>query len=299
MKKKTFTALLLAAAMCTTLLAGCGSKTTESSASADASASAGTAKKTFTVGFDAGFPPYGFKDDSGEYVGFDLDLAAEVCKREGWELVKKPIDWDSKDMELTSGSIDCIWNGFTINGREDDYTWSDPYVDNTQVVVVKKDSGITKLSDLSGKIVAVQTDSSALSALQDTDNKDMVKLTESFKKLDIEQDYLTAFSNLDAGSVDAVAIDIGVAQHEIAQKGADKYVILDETISSEKYGVGFKKGNTALRDKVQKTLDAMMKDGTFLKIAKKWGLEDSVIIKGSTTTTTTAAATATTALATE
>jgi polar amino acid transport system substrate-binding protein len=290
MKKKiAFVLALVIAVSC--ILAGCGnsssSKTTTS------------AKKTFTVGFDASFPPYGYKDDNGNYVGFDIDLAKEVCKRNGWTIKLQPIDWDSKDMELNSGTIDCIWNGFTINGREDDYTWSDPYVDNTQVVVVKKDSGITKLSDLSGKIVAVQTDSSALSALQDTDNKDMVKLTESFKKLDIEQDYLTAFSNLDAGSVDAVAIDIGVAQHEIAQKGADKYVILDETISSEKYGVGFKKGNTALRDKVQKTLDAMMKDGTFLKIAKKWGLEDSVIIKGSTTTTTTAAATATTALATE
>ena len=86
---------------------------------------------TFTVGFDAEFPPYGYKDESGEYVGFDLDLAQEVCNRNGWTLVKQPIDWDSKDMELDSGSIDCIWNGFTMNGREDEYTWSEPYIDNS------------------------------------------------------------------------------------------------------------------------------------------------------------------------
>ena len=102
-------------------------------------------RKTFTVGFDAEFPPYGYMDDNGEYVGFDLELANEVCNRLGWELVKQPIDWDSKDMELSSGSIDCIWNGFTINGREDDYTWSVPYVDNSQVFVVSADSGISKI----------------------------------------------------------------------------------------------------------------------------------------------------------
>ena len=98
--------------------------------------------KTFTVGFDAEFPPYGYRDDSGEYVGFDLDLAAEVCKRQGWELVKQPIDWDAKDMELSSGAIDCIWNGFTMNGREDAYTWTEPYIDNSQVFVVASASGV-------------------------------------------------------------------------------------------------------------------------------------------------------------
>ena len=88
-------------------------------------------QKTFTVGFDAEFPPYGYRDENGEYVGFDLELAEEVCNRQGWELVKQPIDWDSKDMELDSGAIDCIWNGFTMNGREDEYTWSEPYIDNS------------------------------------------------------------------------------------------------------------------------------------------------------------------------
>ena len=110
----------------------------------------------FIVGFDASFPPYGYKNEDGEYVGFDLDLAQEVCKRNGWEYQARPIDWDAKDMELNSGTIDCIWNGFTITGREDEYTWSDPYVDNSQVVVVKADSDIQELDDLADKTVVVQ-----------------------------------------------------------------------------------------------------------------------------------------------
>ena len=126
-------------------------------------------RTTFTVGFDAEFPPYGYKDDNGEYVGFDLSLAEEVCKRNGWELVKQPIDWDSKDMELASGTIDCIWNGFTMNGRESDYTWTTPYIDNSQVVIVKSGSAISQLSDLAGKVVVVQADSSALAAFTGDD----------------------------------------------------------------------------------------------------------------------------------
>ncbi|MCR5624035.1 MAG: transporter substrate-binding domain-containing protein, partial [Lachnospiraceae bacterium] len=113
------------------------------------------AEQTFTVGFDAEFPPYGYQDENGEYVGFDLELAEEVCNRRGWELVKQPIDWDSKDMELSTGTIDCIWNGFTINGRENDYTWSKAYIDNSQVVIVGADSDIETLSDLKGKVVVV------------------------------------------------------------------------------------------------------------------------------------------------
>ena len=159
-------------------------------------------KQTFTVGFDAEFPPYGYKDASGEYVGFDLDLAAEVCKRSNWELVKQPIDWDSKDMELNSGAIDCIWNGFTINGREDKYTWSTPYIDNSQVVVVKKDSDINKLSDLEGKTVVVQADSSALAAFTGEDATDEnKKLAKSFAELQQTADYNSAFLNLESGMV--------------------------------------------------------------------------------------------------
>ena len=237
-----------------------------------------TDKQQFIVGFDAEFPPYGYRDDNGEYVGFDLDLAAEVCKRNGWELVKRPIAWNSKDSELDTGAISCIWNGFTMNGREDLYTWSTPYVDNSQVVIVKKDSGISKLSDLAGKRVIVQADSSALAALEGEDATDENKaLRKSLKSLEQVEDYNSAFMNLESGTVDAVAMDIGVAAYQLSNKSG-QYVMLDERLSSEEYGIGFKKGNTELRDQVQSAMLAMLDDGTFDTIAKKWGLTDSVCL---------------------
>lgn len=262
---KRIIALILAVLTAMLALAGCGNEQ--------------ASKKTFTIGFDASFPPYGYKDGN-DYVGFDIDLAKEVASRRGWEINLKPIDWNSKDFELNSGTIDCIWNGFTINGREDKYTWSDPYVDNSQVIVVKKGDGISALSDLAGKTVVVQTDSSAESALtSEEDNDTLLALTASFKALQRVPEYNTAFLNLESGAADAVAMDIGVAEYQIKSRGADKFEILSEKISSEKYGIGFKLGNTELRDQVQSTLDEMMKDGKFLETAKKWELENSVIIK--------------------
>ena len=224
--------------------------------------------KTFTVGFDAEYPPFGYKDDNGDYVGFDLDLAQEVCDNLGWELVKKPINWDSKDMELNSGSIDCIWNGFTINGREDDYTWTPAYINNTQVFAVNKNSGITKAADLAGKNVLVQADSSALAALQDEENTDIKALADSFGSLTQVPDYESALMELEAGSADAVAMDEGVALTKQAQN--DNIVILDDVISQEQYGIAFKKGNDELRDQVWSTLVEMEKDGTVDKIAAKY-----------------------------
>lgn len=232
----------------------------------------------FVVGFDAEFPPYGYKDDNGEYVGFDLDLAQEVCNRNGWTLKKQPIEWNSKDMELNSGSIDCIWNGFTMNGRESEYTWTTPYVDNSQVVIVRSDSGIQTLADLAGKVVAVQADSSALAALTGEDaSEENVALAESFADLQQVGDYNSAFMNLDSGAVDAVCMDIGVANYEIKSRG-DKFIMLKERLSSEKYAIGFKLGNTELRDQVQATLLEMLADGTFEQIATEWGLEDSICL---------------------
>lgn len=256
---KKILAVLLCSVMMAAMLTGCGEKET----------------KTFTVGFDAEFPPYGYMDDNGEYVGFDLSLAQEVCNRNGWELVKQPINWDTKDMELSSGAIDCIWNGFTINGREDLYTWTVPYVDNSQVFVVAADAGIASQADLAGKTVAVQADSSALAALNSEDN---TAVTESFKALNQFADYNTAFMDLEAGAVDAVAMDIGVANYQIAEREAGKFIILEDYLSTEQYGVGFLLGNEELRDQVQNTLYEMVEDGTFAKIADEWGLGDVVCL---------------------
>lgn len=243
--------------------AGCGSKGNDESD-----------RTTFTVGFDAEFPPYGYMDENGEYVGFDLDLAAEVCKRQGWELKLQPLNWDSKDMELKSGTIDCIWNGFTMSeDRIDQYTWSKPYVDNSQVFVVKKDSGIKTEADLKGKTVVTQAASSALEALNSDDCKE---LKDSFKELVEVPDYNTAFMNLESGACDAIAMDIGVAKYQIETRDTE-FVILDEAIVSEQYGIGFLKGNTSLCEAVEESLNEMVEDGTFAKIAEKWGLTDSAI----------------------
>lgn len=276
-------ALLLAAVLAMgCLMTGCGNSaketaandtagqtTAEESAETEAAGTetAGETRTTFTLGFDASFPPYGYQEN-GEYVGFDLDLAQEVCDRNGWELVKTPIDWDAKDMELNSGAIDCIWNGFTINGREDDYTWTEPYINNTQVFAVNKDGGITSAADLAGKSVLVQADSSALAALQDEENADIKALADSFGSLTEVQDYETALMELEAGSADAVAMDEGVALAKQAKN--DKIVILEDIISQEQYGIGFKKGNDALRDQVWATLLEMEADGTVDEIAAKY-----------------------------
>lgn len=232
----------------------------------------------FTVGFDAEFPPYGYKDDNGEYVGFDLDLAQAVCDKNGWTLVKQPVDWDSKDMELNSGTIDCIWNGFTMTGREKDYTWSSAYIDNSQVVIVKSDAQINNLSDLAGKVVAVQSDSSALAAFKGEDaSESNIQLAKSFSSLQQVGDYNSAFMNLESGSVDAICMDIGVAGYELKARG-NSFRMLSEHVSSEEYGIGFKKGNTKLRDQVQETLNEMLADGTFMDIAKKWNVDESVCL---------------------
>ena len=223
-------------------------------------------QKTFVVGFDAEYPPYGFVADDGSYKGFDLDLAAEFCKRAGYEFKAQPIDWDSKDLELNQGNIDCIWNGFTVTGRENDYTWTFPYVDNSIVLVVKSDSGIEKKADLAGKVVMGQAGSSAITALEEEENAELLK---SFKSLEQCPDYNSGFMNLESGMIDCLAVDIGVAKFHLNSLNG-KFKQLDEKLSSEQYAIGFKKGNTALRDEVEKVVSEMWKDGTFMKIAENY-----------------------------
>ena len=263
--------------LATIMLAGCSSaKTAEStSASTDTSAveskadetttAAAENKSTFTVGFDQDFPPMGFVGDDGEFTGFDLELAAEVAKRMGKEIKYQPISWDAKDMELTSGNIDCIWNGFSIQGREDKYTWSKPYMKNDQVFVVKSDSSIDSIEDLAGKTVEVQTDSSAEAAL-----KENTELANTFGKLQTVADYNTGFMDLEMGGVDAIAMDSVVANYQITKRGGNGFTVLDTPLSSEEYGIGFKLGNETLKNEVQKALEDMKADGTMKTISEKW-----------------------------
>ena len=285
---KKFVALLLAGILCAGALTACGSagsaagdsgkeeaktESAESVAGAEGTEAAATAEgaavaeegRTFTVGFDAEYPPYGFKDEkTGDYTGFDLELAEEVCRRRGWTLKKQPIDWDAKDMEINSGAIDCLWNGMTYNGRENDYTWSEPYVDNTIVIAVTADSDIQTEADLAGKMVVAQAESSADTAL-----KDKPELRGTFAGYETIKDYNDAFMQMDAGVYDAIAVDIGVAQYQLAANEG-KYRILEEPLSTEQYAIAFAKGNTELRDQVQETLNEMAADGTVDKIVANY-----------------------------
>ena len=233
---------------------------------------AGAAGGTFTVGFDQEFPPMGFVGDDGEYTGFDLEVAKEVAERLGLEFVPQPVDWAAKDMELESGNIDCIWNGFTMTGREDDYTWSEAYMANQQVFVVTAESGIKTLADLAGKVVEVQAESSAEAALKDDPD-----LTGTFGTLQTTPDYNTAFMDLQMGAVDAIAMDEVVARFQIEQRQVD-FIVLDETLAAENYAVGFKKGNDTLKDQVQEQLEALAADGTLAKISEKWFDKDITTI---------------------
>ena len=227
-------------------------------------------KKKFIVGFDAEYPPYGYLSDDGvSYEGFDLDLAKEFCNRAGYEFVAQPIDWNSKDLELNSGNIDCIWNGFTITGREDNYTWSFPYVDNSIVLIVKFNSDIVNKSDLSGKVVMAQAGSSGLAALLNKEDAETYELTQSFKSLEQCPDYNNGFMSLEAGMVDCLVVDIGVAKYKLNNSNG-VFRQLDEKLNSEQYAIGFKKGNTLLRDEVQNVIAEMWKDGTFMEIANKY-----------------------------
>lgn len=271
---RKFLALALSLSMVFSLNACAGNSTGQSTEEATTVASG--EKKTFTVGFDAEYAPYGYMDENGEYVGFDLELAQAVCDMEGWELVKQPISWDSKDFELEAGNIDCIWNGFTIDGRENDYEWSDPYADNSQVVVVPEDSDINTLADLAGKIVGVQAASAALSLLTGKGNQ--ADLGATFGTLQEFGDYNTAFMELQAGSIEAVAMDIGVANYQLESRG-DGFKMLDEKLNTEQYGIGFLKGNTELRDTVNEDVKKLAEDGTVAKLAEKYGISDLICLE--------------------
>lgn len=300
--KKTL-AMMTAAMMVAGALAGCGSSSstpaattaaaTEAATTAAATAAATDAATTeaagdtaaaaegtvktpsgkFTVGFDQEFPPMGFVGDDGQFTGFDLDLAKEVASRLGLEFVPQPINWDAKDMELDSGNIDCIWNGFTMQGREDAYTWVGPYMANNQVFVVTADSDIASKADLAGKAVEVQKDSSGLAALQGE-----AELSASFGSMTEVADYNTALMDLESGACDAVCMDSIVAGYQIKSSGKDMK-ILDDTLAAEEYGIGFKKGEDELAKAVYDTLMAMKDDGTVAKISNDWFGSDVFTLK--------------------
>ena len=226
------------------------------------------------VGFNSQFPPFGYQDDNGNFTGFDIELAQEVCKRNNWTFKAQPIiNWNTKELELDSNEIDCIWSEFTINGREDDYSWTEPYYNNT-VVLVTLDPNVKTIDDLKGKTVEIEEGTSVLNVIKN--NK---TLNSTFKEICEVDGYDSAFMDLTSGVCDVIIVDKGLANYFKAERYHNA-TILNESIHDEQYGVAFKKGNDELRDQVQKTLDEMYEDGTVEKIAQhysNYGISDSVI----------------------
>lgn len=230
-------------------------------------------KGVFVLGLDDSFPPMGYRDENNEIVGFDIDLAKEVTKRMGVELKLQPIDWNAKEQELNTGNIDCIWNGFTMTAeRKKMLNFTEPYVDNAQVAVIRNDSPIKNLADLKGKSVGIQAGSSASDAVYGNE-----AFAASLKEIIEVKDNLTALMDLEIGGVDAVVLDLFVAVDNIERSGKN-FKILDEHLSTEEYGIGFRKNDQALRDEVQRQLLAMKADGTLAKISTTWFGTDITVV---------------------
>lgn len=265
MKIKSIIALVLALVLCTVSFAAFAE---------DASLQKVLDKKQLILGFDASFPPMGFTDENGDYVGFDLDVAKEVASRLGVELLLQPIDWSAKDLELNSGNIDCIWNGMTVTDeRKAGMSLSIPYLNNAQVLCVLKDSPIKTIADMAGKTLALQSGSSAAEAV--AANADLLA---SLKTAPVEySDNALALLDLENSGVDAVALDVIVANYYIAKKGAN-YRVLDEQLAPEQYAIGFRKDDIALTDAVNKTLIEMSKDGKLAEISTEWFGSDVTIV---------------------
>ena len=270
MMKKVL-ALILVLAMTAVMAAGCGG----SDSGKDASAEKYGEGWEFKHGFDRDFPPYSHIDDSGETTGFDVELAQAVADYYGWKYTGVPINWDAKDAELESGSIDCIWSGFTKSpAREDKYAWSEPYSVNTIKIMILEGSDIKSVDDLKGKKVGVQTETSAQEMMDTPEAEGGCKeLADTFGEVVVSDVYTTSINDLKAKAIDAIMIDISTGNYQMQR--VDGLAYLDEDICDEVYAVGFRTDDTELRDKVNEALKALADDGTMLEIGKKYDDEEN------------------------
>ncbi|MGG0738468.1 amino acid ABC transporter substrate-binding protein [Niallia taxi] len=255
---KRLLAMILLVAAVFSIVAGCS----KSSSKED---------DTLVIGIDDKFAPMGFRDENNEIVGFDIDYAKAAAEKMDMKVEFQPIDWETKESELSSGRIDLIWNGYTITDeRKKKVLFTKPYLKNAQVVVTLADSKVTKLADLEGKVVGLQSLSSAADALDADPIKSKIKTVTEFS------DNVSALNDLKNGRLDAVVIDEIVIDYYMT-KEEGSFKILNESLAPEEYGVGVKKGNEELLEKLQKALDEMNEDGTAAEISDKWFGDDIVI----------------------
>lgn len=283
--KKKITCVILTALLVLGLTA-CGTKGNDKGSGSDSSLVNGNNEATtgednslqyikdrgkFILGLDDKFPPMGFRNDNDEIVGFDIDLAQAVCDKLGVELVVQTVEWDAKEMELSTKNIDCIWNGFSITDeRKEALTMTEPYLENTISMVVRKDSDVKSMADLAGKNIALQAGSAAEETLDVDSNKEFKDSLGEIKQF---SDYATALMDLETKNSDAVLMDSVVAKYMIGELGKD-FVVLDEALAADEYGIGFRKGDQALADAVSNALSELKAEGKVKEIAEKWFGED-------------------------
>ncbi len=242
-------------------LSGCG----QAKQSGDNSWNDIKQKGEFVVGLDDSFPPMGFKDDKGEVVGFDIDLAKEAAKRMGVKVVFKPVQWDGIILSLNNKDIDVIWNGLTITDkRKEQIAFSKVYLQNKQIIVVRNDSQISSKKDLSGKVVGLQLGSSSEAALSADTNT-----SKSLKEVKKYSDNTEALMDLKQGRLDAVVVDEVVGRYYLSKKSGI-YKTLNDDFGKEDYGVGIRKTDSSFKEELDKALDSMKADGTADKISQKW-----------------------------
>lgn len=265
---KKILAFSLALVMGAAVLGGCSN-----SGETDESLQKVLDKKQLVLGLDDSFPPMGFRNDDNEIVGFDIDTAKEVTKRMGVELKIQPISWESNQIELSNGNVDCLWNGMSVSpARSKAMNLSEAYMKNSMVLVVMNDSAFTSQADLKDKKIGVQSGSTASDILDESKFKETIDEVISYK------DNITAFLDLEIGGLDAVFLDLVVADYVISEQKKD-YKVLSDGLSEEEYAIGFRKNDSKLRDEVQKILGEMKADGTLAEISTKWFGKDVTIVK--------------------
>ncbi len=231
-------------------------------------------KETLIIGFDDSFVPMGFKDNNGEIVGFDIDLAKEVSKRIGKQVTLQPIDWSMKESELNSGKIDLIWNGYSITKeRKEKVNFTNPYLENRQVIITLVNSKINSKVDLKGMNVGAQNQSSAVDAINK--EEELLKTFKDGKVYTFETNN-EALMDLEAKRIDAVVADEILARYYINKKGEGKFKILNDDFGDESYGVGIRKGNEELLEKLNEAFEDIKKDGTAKKVSEKWFGQDII-----------------------
>lgn len=265
---KKLIALTISILTLLTIFTGCGSKTNSS----EDTWSELEEKGYFVMGLDDTFAPMGFRDANGELTGFDVDLANEVSKRIGLEVKFQPIDWSMKETELNAKNIDVIWNGYTItDARKEKVNFTTPYLNNKQIIVTLADSPVTSKADLKDKTVAVQKESSAYDAVMaDAEFTASIKDAEPVQ-FDTNNE---AFMDLEAKRTDAIVVDEVLARYYMKLRGEENYKVLEDNFGEEEYGIGVRKSDAILLEKINTALSEMQADGKYEEIRSKWFSEN-------------------------